>query len=31
MMSRLDPIKALALSIIIACPFTLAAFQLGWL
>lgn len=27
----LDPIKALALAIIIACPVVLAAFQWGWL
>lgn len=26
-----DPIKALALAIIMACPVVLAAFQWGWL
>lgn len=28
---NVDPIKALALAIIIACPVVLAAFQWGWL
>jgi hypothetical protein len=28
---NVDPIKALSLAIIIACPVTLAAFQWGWL
>ena len=31
MIARLDPIKSLALAIIIACPVVLAAFQWGWL
>lgn len=28
---NVDPVKALALAVIIACPVVLAAFQWGWL